>query len=133
MFDFGRSRERERELLYPNACGEGKRGWISQGVASNGKGNVVRETCAFHTAKISCETLVDYWSGLNDESRQSLLQMEEEDFVAKLTYRLYLSLKLFPILFCFSGLPFMFLSFVIHASFSLTKMKFLESRIGIFG
>ncbi|KAM7262442.1 hypothetical protein ACFE04_000125 [Oxalis oulophora] len=88
VFDSARGRERERELLYPDACGGGGRGWISQPMASYGRGgHVVRETCALHTARLSCDTLVDFWSALGEETRQSLLKMKEEDFIERLMYR----------------------------------------------
>lgn len=87
VFDSARARERERELLYPDACGGGARGWISQGIASYGRGHGTRETCALHTARLSCETLVDFWSALGEETRQSLLRMKEEDFIERLMYR----------------------------------------------
>ncbi|XP_043691288.1 uncharacterized protein LOC122641986 isoform X2 [Telopea speciosissima] len=87
VFDSARARERERELLYPDACGGGGRGWISQGTASYGRGHGIRETCALHTARLSCDTLVDFWSALGDETRQSLLRMKEEDFIERLMYR----------------------------------------------
>ncbi|KAJ4970364.1 hypothetical protein NE237_003463 [Protea cynaroides] len=87
VFDSARARERERELLYPDACGGGGRGWISQGAASCGRGHGTRETCALHTARLSCDTLVDFWSALGDETRQSLLRMKEEDFIERLMYR----------------------------------------------
>ncbi|KAI3471515.1 hypothetical protein Pfo_028165 [Paulownia fortunei] len=61
VFDSARARERERELLYPDACGGGGRGWISQGIAGYGRGHGTRETCALHTARLSVETLVDFW------------------------------------------------------------------------
>ncbi|XVE61284.1 hypothetical protein DITRI_Ditri06bG0027500 [Diplodiscus trichospermus] len=87
VFDSARARERERELLYPDACGGGGRGWISQGIASYGRGHGTRETCALHTARLSCDTLVDFWSALGEETRQSLLRMKEEDFIERLMYR----------------------------------------------
>ncbi|XVE96137.1 hypothetical protein REPUB_Repub02eG0195600 [Reevesia pubescens] len=87
VFDCARARERERELLYPDACGGGGRGWISQGIASYGRGHGTRETCALHTARLSCDTLVDFWSALGEETRQSLLRMKEEDFIERLMYR----------------------------------------------
>ncbi|KAK9921648.1 hypothetical protein M0R45_030150 [Rubus argutus] len=87
VFDSARARERERELLYPDACGGGGRGWISQGMASYGRGHGIRETCALHTARLSCDTLVDFWSALGEETRQSLLRMKEEDFIERLMYR----------------------------------------------
>ncbi|XP_010554888.1 PREDICTED: uncharacterized protein LOC104824482 isoform X2 [Tarenaya hassleriana] len=87
VFDSARERERERELLYPDACGGGGRGWISQGMASYGRGHGTRETCALHTTRLSCDTLVDFWSALGEETRQSLLRMKEEDFVERLMYR----------------------------------------------
>lgn len=80
-------RERERELLYPDACGGGGRGWISQGMVSYGRGHGMRETCALHTARLSCDTLVDFWSALGEETRHSLLRMKEEDFIERLMYR----------------------------------------------
>ncbi|XP_074571688.1 uncharacterized protein LOC141828209 [Curcuma longa] len=87
VFDSARVREHERELLYPDACGGGARGWISQGMANYGKGHGSRETCALHTARLSCETLVDFWSALGEETRLSLLRMKEEDFIERLMYR----------------------------------------------
>ncbi|KAJ0088292.1 hypothetical protein Patl1_32928 [Pistacia atlantica] len=84
---YARARERERELLYPDACGGGGRGWISQGMASFGRAHGTRETCALHTARLSCDTLVDFWSALGEETRQSLLRMKEEDFIERLMYR----------------------------------------------
>ncbi|KAL2924105.1 Reticulocyte binding protein 2-like protein b [Bienertia sinuspersici] len=87
VFDSARARERERELLYPDACGGGGRGWISQGIASYGRGHGTRETCALHTARLSCDTLVDFWSALGEETRYSLLRMKEEDFIERLMYR----------------------------------------------
>lgn len=87
VFDSARARERERELLYPDACGGGGRGWISQGMVGYGRGHGTRETCALHTARLSCDTLVDFWSALGEETRQSLLRMKEEDFIERLMYR----------------------------------------------
>uniref|UniRef100_A0A7N1A360 Stress response protein NST1 n=1 Tax=Kalanchoe fedtschenkoi TaxID=63787 RepID=A0A7N1A360_KALFE len=87
VFDSSRARERERELLYPDACGGGGRGWISQGMPSYGRGHGIRETCALHTARLSCDTLVDFWSALGEETRYSLLRMKEEDFIERLMYR----------------------------------------------
>ncbi|KAK3019122.1 hypothetical protein RJ639_004114 [Escallonia herrerae] len=87
VFDSARARERERELLYPDACGGGGRGWISQGMAGYGRGQGTRETCALHTARLSVDTLVDFWSALGEETRQSLLKMKEEDFIERLMYR----------------------------------------------
>ncbi|PIA48566.1 hypothetical protein AQUCO_01400864v1 [Aquilegia coerulea] len=87
VFNSARVRERERELLYPDACGGGGRGWISQGAANYGRGHGTRETCALHTARLSCDTLVDFWSALGDETRRSLLRMKEEDFIERLMYR----------------------------------------------
>ncbi|XP_062112170.1 uncharacterized protein LOC133823417 isoform X2 [Humulus lupulus] len=87
VFDSARARERERELLYPDACGGGGRGWISQGLVGYGRGHGTRETCALHTARLSCDTLVDFWSALGEETRQSLLRMKEEDFIERLMYR----------------------------------------------
>ncbi|CAN0879116.1 hypothetical protein LINGRAHAP2_LOCUS12859 [Linum grandiflorum] len=87
VFNSARARERERELLYPDACGGGGRGWISQGIPSYGRGHGTRETCALHTARLSCDTLVDFWSALAEENRQSLFRMKEEDFIERLMYR----------------------------------------------
>ncbi|KAL6648511.1 hypothetical protein ACP70R_012735 [Stipagrostis hirtigluma subsp. patula] len=87
VFDNARAREREREMLYPDACGAGGRGWISQGMASYSRGHGTREMCALHTAHLSCDTLVDFWSALGEETRSSLLRMKEEDFIEKLMYR----------------------------------------------
>ncbi|CAI9761128.1 unnamed protein product [Fraxinus pennsylvanica] len=87
VFDSARARERERELLYPDACGGGGRGWISQGMAGYGRGHGTRETCALHTARLSVETLVDFWSALAEETQKSLLRMKEEDFIERLMYR----------------------------------------------
>ncbi|KAL0338032.1 UNVERIFIED_CONTAM: hypothetical protein Scaly_2078300 [Sesamum calycinum] len=63
-FKIARARERERKLLYPDACGGGGRGWLSQGLVGYGRGHGTRETCALHTARLSVETLVDFWSAL---------------------------------------------------------------------
>ncbi|CAN6465341.1 unnamed protein product [Victoria cruziana] len=87
VFDSARAREHDRELLYPDACGGGVRGWLSQGMINYGRGHGTRETCALHTARLSCETLVDFWSALGDETHNSLLRMKEEDFIERLTYR----------------------------------------------
>uniref|UniRef100_A0A5B6ZQ85 Stress response protein NST1 n=1 Tax=Davidia involucrata TaxID=16924 RepID=A0A5B6ZQ85_DAVIN len=87
VFDSARARERERELLYPDACGGGGRGWISQGMTGYGRGHGTRETCALHTARLSVDTLVDFWSALGEETRLSLLRMKEEDFIERLMYR----------------------------------------------
>ncbi|GFQ04352.1 hypothetical protein PHJA_002579100 [Phtheirospermum japonicum] len=87
VFDSARARERERELLYPDACGGGGRGWISQGVAGYGRLHGTRDTCALHTARLSVETLVDFWSALGEETRQSLLRLKEEDFIERLMQR----------------------------------------------
>ncbi|KAH9321326.1 hypothetical protein KI387_015965, partial [Taxus chinensis] len=86
-FDSARARERERELLYPDACGGGGRGWISQGTSTSGRGHGMKETCALHTARLSCEALVDFWSALGEETRLSLLRMKEEDFIERLMFR----------------------------------------------
>ncbi|KAH7656563.1 hypothetical protein IHE45_18G082500 [Dioscorea alata] len=87
VFDSAKARERDREMLYPDACGGGGRGWISQGMANYGRGHGTRETCALHTTKLSCKTLVDFWRALGDETRLSLLRMKEEDFIERLMYR----------------------------------------------
>ncbi|GER52453.1 stress response protein NST1 [Striga asiatica] len=87
VFDSARARERERELLYPDACGGGGRGWIRQGVAGYGRSHGTRDSCALHTARLSVETLVDFWSALGEETRHSLLRMKEEDFVERLMFR----------------------------------------------
>ncbi|XP_009593237.1 uncharacterized protein [Nicotiana tomentosiformis] len=87
VFDSARARERERELHYPDACGGGARGWISQGMATYGRGHGTRETCALHTTRLSVDTLVDFWTALGEETRQSLLKMKEEDFIERLMYR----------------------------------------------
>ncbi|XP_048609273.1 uncharacterized protein LOC106450639 isoform X1 [Brassica napus] len=84
VFESARARERERELLYPDACGGDGRVWISQ---SYGKGHGTREACALHTRWLSCDTLVDFYSALEDQSRQSLFTMKEEDFIGMLTSR----------------------------------------------
>ncbi|XP_006649664.1 uncharacterized protein LOC102708504 [Oryza brachyantha] len=87
VFDNARAREREREMLYPDACGGSGRGWISQRIASYSRGYGTRETCALHTARLSCDTLVDFWSALSEETRLSLLRMKEEDFMERLMRR----------------------------------------------
>ncbi|KAJ6831030.1 uncharacterized protein M6B38_352030 [Iris pallida] len=87
VFDSARAREHERELLYPDACGGGGRGWISQGMTNYGRGHGTRDTCALHTARLSCDTLVDFWSALGEETRTLLLRMKEEDFIERLMYR----------------------------------------------
>ncbi|KAG2332250.1 hypothetical protein Bca52824_003430 [Brassica carinata] len=82
VFESARARERERELLYPHACGR------SQGMVGYGKGHgTTRETCALHTTRLSCDTLVGYCSALEEETRQSLWRMKEEDFIERLTNR----------------------------------------------
>ncbi|CAM6129905.1 unnamed protein product [Calypogeia fissa] len=89
VFESARARERERELLYPDACGGGGRGWISQSSGSfggSGRGHGMKETCALHTARLSCEALVDFWSALGEETRRSLLRMKEEDFIERLMF-----------------------------------------------
>ncbi|KAF8097805.1 hypothetical protein N665_0280s0008 [Sinapis alba] len=87
VFESARARERERELLYPDACGGDGRVWISQGMSGYGKGHGTREACALHTRWLSCDTLVDFYSALEDESRHSLFTMKEEDFIGRLTSR----------------------------------------------
>ncbi|KAL8147191.1 hypothetical protein AgCh_004786 [Apium graveolens] len=52
-----------------------------------GRGHGTRETCALHTARLSVDTLVDFWSALGEETRLSLLRMKEEDFIERLMYR----------------------------------------------
>ncbi|KAG5395677.1 hypothetical protein IGI04_017491 [Brassica rapa subsp. trilocularis] len=84
VFESARARERERELLYPDACGGDGRVWISQGY---GKGHGTREACALHTRWLSADTLVDFYSALEDQSRLSLFTMKEEDFIGRLTSR----------------------------------------------
>jgi hypothetical protein len=74
-------------MLYPDACGGSGRGWISQRLASYSRGYGTRETCALHTARLSCDTLVDFWSALSEETRLSLLRMKEEDFMERLMRR----------------------------------------------
>ncbi|KAI3683646.1 hypothetical protein L1987_84157 [Smallanthus sonchifolius] len=86
VFDSARARERECELLYPDACGGGGRGWISRGMVGHGRGHGTRETCALHTARLSVDTLIDFWSTLGEETRYSLLRMKEEDFMERLMY-----------------------------------------------
>ncbi|KAL4578264.1 hypothetical protein LXL04_014384 [Taraxacum kok-saghyz] len=87
VFGSARARERERELLYPDACGGGGRGWIGQAMVGYGRGHGTRETCALHTARLSVDTLVDFWSALGEETRHCLLKMKEEDFIERLMYR----------------------------------------------
>ncbi|XP_062200407.1 uncharacterized protein LOC133903072 [Phragmites australis] len=87
VFDNARAREREREMLYPDACGGGGRGWISPVIPNYGRGHGTRDTCALHTARLSCDTLVDFWSALSEETRSSLLRMKEEDFIERLMHR----------------------------------------------
>ncbi|KAL5229746.1 hypothetical protein ABZP36_028522 [Zizania latifolia] len=87
VFDNARAREREREMLYPDACGGGGRGWISPVITNYGRGHGTRDTCALHTARLSCDTLVDFWSALGEETRLSLLHMKEEDFIERLMHR----------------------------------------------
>ncbi|KAF9610679.1 hypothetical protein IFM89_023935 [Coptis chinensis] len=90
VFNGARVRECERELLYPDACGGGGWGWISQGAANYGRGHGTRESCVLHTVRLSYDTLVDFWSALGDKTRRSLLRMKEEDFIERLMYRLFL-------------------------------------------
>ncbi|KAH0468486.1 hypothetical protein IEQ34_003519 [Dendrobium chrysotoxum] len=87
VFSGARQREHDRELLYPDACGGEGRGWISQGLANYGRVHGARETCALHTSRLSCDTLLDFWSALGDETRSALLHMKEEDFIERLMYR----------------------------------------------
>ncbi|CAN6324389.1 unnamed protein product [Urochloa humidicola] len=87
VFDNARAREREREMLYPDACGGSGRGWISPVIPNYGRGHGTRDTCALHTARLSCDTLVDFWSALGEETRSSLLRMKEEDFIERLMHR----------------------------------------------
>ncbi|XP_056844714.1 uncharacterized protein LOC108811502 isoform X2 [Raphanus sativus] len=87
VFESALARERERELLYPDACGGDGRVWISQGMSGYGKGHGTREACALHTRWLSCDTLAEFYSALEDESRQSLFTMKEEDFIGRLTSR----------------------------------------------
>ncbi|WVZ57877.1 hypothetical protein U9M48_008212 [Paspalum notatum var. saurae] len=87
VFDNARAREREREMLYPDACGGGGRGWISPVIPNYGRGHGTRDTCALHNARLSCDTLVDFWSALGEETRTSLLRMKEEDFIERLMHR----------------------------------------------
>ncbi|CAA3014342.1 uncharacterized protein LOC111399494 [Olea europaea subsp. europaea] len=87
VFNSARAREMERELLYPDACGVGGRGWISLGITGYGRMHGTRETCALHTARLPVETLVDFWSALGEETHRSLLRMKEEDFIERLMYR----------------------------------------------
>ncbi|KAL5070702.1 hypothetical protein RYX36_021589 [Vicia faba] len=87
VFNGAHARERERELLYHDACGGTGRGWISQGIESYGRGHGARETCALHTAKLSSDTLVDFWSAVGEETRFSLLRIKEEDFMERLMFR----------------------------------------------
>ncbi|TVU14759.1 hypothetical protein EJB05_38295 [Eragrostis curvula] len=75
VFDNALVRERDRKMCYPDACGAGGRGYGT------------REMCALHTARPSCDALVDFWSALSEETRSSLLRMREEDFIEKLTCR----------------------------------------------
>ncbi|XP_015697368.1 uncharacterized protein LOC102707710 isoform X2 [Oryza brachyantha] len=87
VFDNARAREREREMLYPDACGGGGRGWISPVIANYGRGHGIRDTCALHTARLSCDALVGFWFDLGEETRSSLLRMKEEDFIERLMHR----------------------------------------------
>uniref|UniRef100_A0A0D9XH80 Uncharacterized protein n=1 Tax=Leersia perrieri TaxID=77586 RepID=A0A0D9XH80_9ORYZ len=87
VFDNARAREREREMLYPDACGGGGRGWISPVIVNYGRGHGMRDTCALHTARLSCDALVGFWFDLGEETRSSLLRMKEEDFIERLMHR----------------------------------------------
>ncbi|XP_062206051.1 uncharacterized protein LOC133907937 [Phragmites australis] len=87
VFDNARAREHEREMFYPDACGGGGRGWISPVIPNYGRGHGTRDTCALHTARLSCDTLVDFWSALGEETKSSLLRMKEEDFIERLMHR----------------------------------------------
>ncbi|XP_020586023.1 uncharacterized protein LOC110028497 [Phalaenopsis equestris] len=87
VFSSAGQREHDRELLYPDACGGGGRGWISQGLANYGRVHGGRETCALHSSRLSCDTLLDFWSALGDETRSALLHMKEDDFIERLMYR----------------------------------------------
>ncbi|KAM0012515.1 hypothetical protein Hdeb2414_s0052g00753001 [Helianthus debilis subsp. tardiflorus] len=81
----------ECELLYTDACGGGGRGWISQGMMGHGRGHLTRGTCALHIARRSLDTLVDFWSELGEETRHSLLKMEE-NFMEHQMYRYVLTI-----------------------------------------
>ncbi|MFS7915486.1 hypothetical protein Hanom_Chr02g00165881 [Helianthus anomalus] len=85
------SRRAECELLYTDACGGGGRGWISQGMMGHGRGHLTRRTCALHIARCSVDTLVDFWYELGEETRHSLLKMEE-DFMEHQMYRYVLTI-----------------------------------------
>eukprot|EP00897_Mesotaenium_endlicherianum_P010204 jgi/Mesen1/9211/ME000591S08543 len=105
VFECARQREHERELLYPDACGGGDKGWMVHSSSNNsnsshhnthghnqtagpgGRAHNPKESCALHTARLSCEALVDFWSALGEETRRSLLRMKEEDFIERLMFR----------------------------------------------
>jgi hypothetical protein len=87
VFDNARARERERELLYPDACGGGGRGWIIQAGTGYGRVHGTREACGLHSARHSVDSLVDFWSSLGEEIQQDLFKMKEEDFMQKLISR----------------------------------------------
>ncbi|KAJ1432853.1 hypothetical protein SESBI_06393 [Sesbania bispinosa] len=88
VFDGARARERERELLYPDACGGGGRGWISQGIVSYGRGHgdkgepVPCILPGFHV--IHWWIFGQHWVR---KTRQSLLRMKEEDFIERLMFQ----------------------------------------------
>ncbi|KAK1367399.1 hypothetical protein POM88_042960 [Heracleum sosnowskyi] len=78
VFDNARTRERERKLLFPHSCGAGGRRCKRPGS---------KESCAVLTAPLPLEKLVTFWSSEEEESRQKLFKMKEEDFIERLTFR----------------------------------------------
>lgn len=128
MFESARARERKRELLYPHACGS------RQGMVGYGKGHgTTRDTCALHTTSLSCDTLVAFWSALEEETRLSLSRMKEEDFIERLTNRYSI--------FDFEGLPinslhallsFLFISFFVIWSCEFFLSSLTYSHAGLF-
>ncbi|MFS7955770.1 hypothetical protein Hanom_Chr07g00646491 [Helianthus anomalus] len=55
------------------------------------RGHLTRGTCALHIARRYVDTLVDFWSALGEETRHSLLKMEE-DFMEHQMYRYVLTI-----------------------------------------
>lgn len=82
MFRGNWRRERERESLHPIACGGGGRGGVGGKPLKSNK-----ESCGLHTARVSCSSLLNFWSALGPNARMGLLAMEEAKFLDCLNAR----------------------------------------------